>query len=101
MSKTIIYYMLDRETAAMRNASTGSIFTHLTKGLMEGLKLVVPPPELISATEGVFTDLAISISANIKESSLLARKRDTLLPQLLSGKLPVPAALTRAEEALA
>jgi type I restriction enzyme, S subunit len=38
---------------------------------------------------------------NVRESSTLSTLRDTLLPKLLSGELPVPAALTATEEALA
>ena len=44
--------------------------------------------------------MKVNLSSN-QESLALSTLRDTLLPKLLSGELPVPAALTATELSLA
>ena len=81
--------------------SGGSVLTNLSKGRFEELKLLTPPSTLRSEYTKSTEKLFGLIFRNLVESQSLSKVRDTLLPQLLSGELPVPAALTRAVEALA
>jgi type I restriction enzyme, S subunit len=100
LSKYLLYKMLERQTGAMRNAGTGSIFTHLTKSSMENLELVVPGKAIADMAKDLLVPMFQKISANYAESKSLAELRDSLLPKLLSGELAIPAAQTQATEVL-
>ncbi|TWT80457.1 EcoKI restriction-modification system protein HsdS [Planctomycetes bacterium CA13] len=78
--------------------SGGSVLTNLSKGRFEELKLLVPPSGLRREYTNATKNLFESIFRNLVESQLLSESRDALLPQLLSGELPVPEAFTQAEE---
>ena len=81
--------------------ATGSVQKNLYTSVLGSQKIVLPTPEVISAFEQATCDLTEFGAAILLESHRLSALRDTLLPQLLSGKLPIPEALTVTEEALA
>ena len=87
--------MLSRTTG-----STGSRQRVKPKEVAE-ISIVVPDADSLSLFAKRVTPIHNQMSQNRSEAIDLARLRDVLLPQLLSGELPVPAALTLAEEALA
>ena len=73
---------------------------NLYTSVLGSQKIVLPTPEVISAFEQATCDLTEFGAAILLESHRLSALRDTLLPQLLSGKLPIPESLTVTEEAL-
>ena len=81
--------------------STGTRMPRANWKDMANFPLVIPP----SALAGKFTEIVTThwnhSSSNVYQSRTLAQLRDTLLPKLLSGDLPVPAAQSQIEEALA
>ena len=70
--------------------STGSTTLNVNKGEFERLKFIYPNRETIAA----FNDIARQNFAIIKykqlENENLTQLRDTLLPKLMSGEIPVP-----------
>jgi hypothetical protein len=68
--------------------------------IIQSLRFAVPPDDVLRELTDPLTNINRRIHANTMESLTLSALRDTLLPKLLSGELPVPAALTATEEAL-
>lgn len=61
----------------------------LTTKLLSGVKIVLPPAELIQKFDDVASPLVNKIVANLQNSRTLANLRDVLLPRLISGKLRI------------
>ncbi|HIF9176009.1 TPA: restriction endonuclease subunit S [Photobacterium damselae] len=85
--KYLLFMHLARLTDYLKNQGTGSIFTHLTKVIMESQKLVVPSEPIVEAFSKVVTPLFAQIDSLHKENQVLEKLRDTLLPKLLSGEI--------------
>ncbi|WIH19881.1 restriction endonuclease subunit S [Photobacterium damselae] len=85
--KYLLFMHLARLTDYLKNQGTGSIFTHLTKAIMESQKLVVPSEPIVEAFSKVVTPLFAQIDSLHKENQVLEKLRDTLLPKLLSGEI--------------
>lgn len=88
-SKLFLYQYLLRITNSVTNQGTGSIFSHITKGLMEEQELIVPPKEILDYYDKTFKSLDTKISNNSKEILSLTQLRDTLLPKLMSGQIKI------------
>lgn len=69
--------------------STGTRMPRVKWGDMARYEIVLPPRNLADAFTDLIWPLVDRIRANIHESKTLADVRDTLLPKLLSGELPV------------
>jgi type I restriction enzyme S subunit len=54
---------------------------------MNRIPFILPPPEIGNVFAKAIEPLFAQIRANTNQSRTLARIRDALLPQLLSGKL--------------
>lgn len=79
---------------------TGTSIPHISGGQIKKLDFVRPPigdNRIFHAFEKLVAPFAEQHDANVAESLTLSTLRDTLLPRLLSGELPVPAALTTSE----
>ncbi|MEO2015170.1 MAG: hypothetical protein ABGZ53_12440, partial [Fuerstiella sp.] len=81
--------------------SNGTTINMLPKDSLQKPLLVVPPRDLVDQFTESANSVAQRFEATITQNLKLSTLRDTLLPKLLSGELPVPAALTATEEALA
>ena len=87
--------------ADIRARVTGSAQPQLTVTNFSSLAVLAPSASVLESFHDTVNSIWECQNGHNAESSKLERHRDTLLPQLLSGELPVPAALTLAEEALA
>lgn len=87
VSRYFMYLSLFRKTEAMKNAGTGSIFTHLTKTLMDSQLILIGDHEINQITSDLLFNIFNKISALHYEAKQLAELRDTLLPKLLSGEI--------------
>jgi type I restriction enzyme S subunit len=61
----------------------------------------VPPPEVVARFADFAAAVFSRVTANERQARSLAELRDTLLPRLLSGNLPIQQAQIQAEEAFA
>ena len=95
------HLLVHLKQAVVKPFVTGAVQPKINQGNLKRIPFLLPSPEIAYAFSNVLSPLFAQIRANTEESTSLAKNRDTLLPQLLSGDLPVPAAMTRAEEALA
>ena len=100
VSRYFLYLAMFRKTESMKNAGTGSIFTHLTKKLMEGQDILIGNKSINSAFSNQVTAIFKKITKLDDESNSLTKLRDTLLPKLMSGELRIPDAAVLVDEVL-
>lgn len=67
----------------------GSIFDTITTNTFEATDVLLAPKEVLLAFDKQVTPLFQQVHANLYQSRTLATLRDTLLPKLLSGELPL------------
>ncbi|MEM6468304.1 MAG: restriction endonuclease subunit S [Planctomycetota bacterium] len=94
-------FRTSRYRSHVLGTASGSTVKHSSPTRIRDHEIAVATPEIHATFEARVWPLIEAINRNDREDMRLSAIRDTLLPQLLSGELPVPAALTRAEEALA
>jgi type I restriction enzyme S subunit len=75
--------------AEIESRATGTTFAEISKQNFRPIRVVLPPKELMAAFTDKVAPLYAQITANLHQSRTLATLRDTLLPKLLSGELPV------------
>jgi len=67
----------------------GTIFGSINRGQLEGIRVPCVKPENAADLESRLSELEASITSALAENDLLAELRDTLLPELMSGRLQV------------
>ena len=73
------------------NNSSGSTIPYATwKGVLEHVRVVVPPPPLLHRFQELAENLVKAGYGFLKENETLSRLRDELLPRLISGELEIP-----------
>ena len=87
-----VYLLLgsERVQSGLRQLVTGTSNSHQRvkpDNLMD-LVVVIPPHGIIQASYGVIAPLLQRISEGRAQNAALAQIRDTLLPRLMSGKIP-------------
>jgi len=75
--------------AEIEGRTTGTTFAEISKPYFRPILVVLPPKELMAAFTAKVAPLYAQITANLHQSRTLTALRDTLLPKLLSRKLPV------------
>jgi len=98
VDKYFLYQYLSRITERMKNAGTGSIFTHLTKKNMESQKILLPTAQMMVVAENIYSGIYKKITVSTEEIITLSLLRDALLPKLLSGEIRVGDVERQAEE---
>lgn len=89
-SDLFLFFDLARRYEEFRQLSDShSSRGSLTTKLLAGVKLVLPPRELIQKFDEAAKPALNQIIANLHQSRTLATLRDTLLPKLLGGELSV------------
>ena len=87
------YEVLSRLGEQIRNAgSGGSVFSNLSKGRFEELKILLGNNEVQIHFNGQVRPFFEKILSNQKSIDVLSHARDTILPQLLSGEIRIPEA---------
>jgi type I restriction enzyme, S subunit len=72
-----------------RFEAEGTVFGSIGKKDFHAIPCVIPPRDLVVAFERHLSPIDERIEVNERESRTLALLRDTLLPKLISGELPV------------
>ena len=86
-SMLFCYHLLAAQPLGDMN--TDAVVPGLNRGNTYRLEVPQPTAELISAFDGVIEPFWTSRAMNLKEATVLAKIRDTLLPELISGKIRV------------
>ena len=90
ISRYFLYLTMFRKTESMKSAGTGSIFTHLTKVIMESQDVLIADNAINMLFKDRIDKIFKLISLKSDEIKNLKNIRDTLLPKLLSGKVEIP-----------
>lgn len=75
--------------ALVESYKTGTTVAHLNKRDLTTLSVEIPSAEAVSSFESATAPLHERLVAGVAENRTLAALRDTILPQLMSGKLRV------------
>lgn len=86
-SQIFVYYLLKNASLPTRHIGTGQPL--MTQGILNAIPVSVPEQNAINNFIDNVSPMHKLISANLKENSKLAKIRDILLPQLMSGELDV------------
>lgn len=89
ISRYFLYLAMFRKTESMKSAGTGSIFTHLTKVIMESQDVLIADKAVNILFKDRVDKIFKLISLKHDEINNLQNLRDTLLPKLLSGEIDV------------
>ncbi|HEY9877398.1 MAG TPA: restriction endonuclease subunit S [Leptolyngbyaceae cyanobacterium] len=87
--KYYLYIHLKKVSDRVQGQGTGSIFTHITKELMENQELYIPEEKVMEHWHSVAAPIFDKIMMNCEQMQTLTRTRDVLLPRLMSGKLRI------------
>jgi type I restriction enzyme S subunit len=77
--------------------AVGATMPNLNTAILSELPMLSARSEVIAAFENFFSSLVAAKNSHLSEVSTLATLRDTLLPKLLSGELPVADAMVEAD----
>ena len=94
-------FLPGRFRALVAGFTNGTTVNMLPPAGLSMPEFVCPTKELIDAFTTTVEPMYDQVESNVHQSRTLAQLRDTLLPKLLSGKLPVPEAQSQTKEALA
>lgn len=93
-TQSFLYFWLSSAhlLAEMRRGGTGAAIPGLNKSAVRDLPVLQPPPQLLATLQRALDPLLDLILRLAKESRTCSQLRDTLLPELLSGRIRVPEA---------
>lgn len=77
----------EREIESLHTGSTGQ--TELPRERVKSMKLLIPDSETLARFNTVIEPMVSAIISNQQENVRLAKIRDTLLPELMSGEIDV------------
>ena len=72
---------------AIEARASGTTFAEISKSSFREIPLLVPPESTHAAWESLVAPLYDLVAANARQSRNVAAQRDTLLPQLVSGRI--------------
>ncbi|MCM5527233.1 restriction endonuclease subunit S [Parasegetibacter sp. NRK P23] len=75
------------QTLNLASMNVGTAVPSLTTEILNNIVIPIPPNEVLNSFETFTTSLFVKIQDNLKENKILSAIRDSLLPQLMSGKI--------------
>ena len=84
-----LYFLMKKDLSLITGGSRGSVIKFITKGMIENYRVELPDDKCVAAFAPMFSELLTLMSRNNEQIYNLATLRDTLLPQLMSGKVEV------------
>lgn len=82
-----VYHFIKAKDLASMNA--GSAVPSMTTNILNNMEVIIPSPDALKEFETLIAPMYKAMQDNIIQSTKLAELRDTLLPQLMSGKINV------------
>ena len=84
-----LYYSIKNEVAKLKKMANGGVFDTIIVKTFDHIKIIIPSDKLLGAFDSQVTPILGQIQHLQRQSTLLSRQRDLLLPRLMSGKLEV------------
>ena len=82
-----LYFLMKKDLSLITGGSRGSVIKFITKGMIENYRVELPNDNDLAVFAPIFSELLALISHNNEQVYNLIALRDTLLPQLMSGKV--------------
>lgn len=96
-----LYFWCLANMDTIKGRANGSTFMEISKKVFRPIPALVPPEALVQSFVELAGVLFARLVENERQARALSELRDTLLPRLISGKLRLPEAQERLEEAVA
>jgi len=87
LKKEFIYFWIATTINDLINAQTGGAQQHINKQVVDSHKILVPDQKILNKYYEIATPIFDMISRNSFEIENLSTIRDSLLPQLMAGKI--------------
>ena len=87
-SDEYLYILLKNTNVA--SIVTGAVQLKINQNNLTGLKIMIPPEDVVKQYNDVVKDIFACFRSNADEIKILISLRDTLLPKLMSGEIRVP-----------
>jgi type I restriction enzyme S subunit len=88
-SKNFLFFWLRKIADHLVHIADGSVQKNLNIALVSSQKIICPSSEVLRAFDSLVGPLLERIRENCIQAQTLASLRDTLLPRLISGQLPL------------
>lgn len=89
MPNYYVYFWVKDNLDTILNHANGTTFLEISKGNFRKVEALTPSPAVFKAFRNLVAPLFDQIANTLKESRMLARIRDALLPKLVSGEIGV------------
>lgn len=86
---TFIYHFLLANKLDIIGRAIGSAQQYISQSALNQYKLIIPPNELVEEFHKIVEPLFEKIKDNIEENETLKELRDSLLPKLMNGQIPI------------
>jgi len=100
ISSLFTYFTIRFQVSDLQRSGHGSVFNTITRETFKSISIPFPGKEITQLFENSIKIFMEQIHANLFQTKILARLRDTLLPKLISGELRVPDAEKVVEDVL-
>lgn len=100
-TEPLVYLAAQRLVDDLKRLAHGGVFDTITRDTLSSVSIVQAPPDVQSALAAMVKPVFEKIQQGVERISVLTELRDTLLPRLISGKLRLPEAKERLQDALA
>ena len=87
ISRYYIMMMVKPELEFVSSYKVGTTVSHLGKSDIDRFTVLIPPVEVIERYSRIVDSILEQIVTNSTEAAVLTEQRNTLLPQLMSGKI--------------
>ena len=87
LSNVYVLFWCHENLEYIKSISGGSTFSEISRKVFREVPVIVPSREVLRVYENIVRALYDRMVVNTKQSALLARLRDLLLPKLISGEL--------------
>lgn len=89
LSNEYLYLLFKEIRPQLVNLGNGSIFTNLKTDILKNFEISLPPTETLSKFQNIIKLIFEKMLATQREIKQLETLRDTLLPNLVNGKIEV------------
>ena len=97
MPSEYLFQFLKSNVNLIESVATGSTFKEVSGSALKGIEIIVPKDVILEAFSGFLKSPNSKSLLVQKQTETLTKLRDTLLPQLISGKLKVPEELLKTQ----
>jgi type I restriction enzyme, S subunit len=83
-------YMVRNRIMDLQRSAHGSVFNTITGSTFDSIRIADGGGKISEAFDRIVDSYLLRIFENLREILALSKLRDTLLPKLISGELPIP-----------